>query len=373
MESLKLIRTLISANNKFISEWKRLKRPVLGYTCSYTPEEIISAGEILPIRILGSLEPPKLADVHVSTNVCSFAKSCFNNALKGEYSSLDGYVFSHSCDNQKKIYDLWRRYTTIPKAYFINTPHSTNENSRRFFRDELEKFREWLMKSFKVEISEENLRSTIRTFNENRRLLRQVYDLRKGNPPLVLGSEALEIVLSSMMTPKEEHNKLLQVLLEEIDTREDVPKEGVRLLVSGSIMDNSELLRLIESVGGSVVADDLCTGSRYFWDLVNEEEEPMTAITERYLHKIPSSFMYSSEERFRHTREMAKLFDVEGVLIFSLKFCDVHSFDAPLLAEELREEDGLPVLCLEWDHSLSGTAQLRTRIEAFIEMLEEQI
>jgi len=96
----------------------------------------------------------------------------------------------------------------------------------------------------------------------------------------------------------------------------------------------------------------------------------MKAIAERYLRKIPCPFMYSSEERFRHVREMVKLFDVEGILIFSLKSCDVHSFDAPLLAEELKNNENLPVICLEWEHSLSGIAQLRTRIEAFIEMLE---
>jgi len=369
MELLELLKTLISADNKFVKEWKRRNKPVLGYVCSYTPEEIIYAGGILPVRVLGSLEPSRLADVYLPVNVCSFAKSCFNRALKGEYSLLDGYVVSNSCDNQNKIYDLWRHHTTIHKTYFINTPHSTTENALRFFCEELGRFKEWLMKSFEIEISEQNLKNAIKVFNENRRLLKQVYELRKQNPPLVSGSEALEIVLSSMMIPKNEHNKLLKALLDEIEGRGNPPKEGMRLLVSGSVMGDSELLRLIESVGGSVVADDLCTGSRYFWNLVRKGREPMMAIAERYLHKVPCPFMYSSEERFRHVREMAKLFGVEGVIIFCLKFCDVHSFDAPLLAEELKEE-GLPVLCLEWEYSLSGVAQLRTRIEAFIEMLE---
>lgn len=371
MELLELFRPLISADNKFIREWKRRNKPVLGYACSYTPEEIIYAGGILPIRVLGSLEPPKLADIYLPVNVCSFAKSCLDRALKEEYSLLDGYVVSNSCDNQNKIYDLWRHCTAIPRTYFINTPHSITENALKFFCKELERFKEWLMKSFKTEISEENLKNAIETFNENRRLLKQLYELRKPNPPLVSGSEALEIVLSSTMIPKNEHNKLLHELLDGIERREDLPKEGERLLVSGTVMSSSKILRLIESVGGCVVADDLCTGSRYFWDLVKENGEPMTTITERYLRKIPCPFMNSSEERFKHVREMVKLFDVEGVLIFSLKSCDVYSFDAPLLAEELRENEGLPVLCLEWEHSLSGIAQLRTRIEAFIEMLEE--
>lgn len=371
MELIELLKTLTSPENKFIKEWKRRNKPVLGYACSYTPEEIIYAGGILPVRVLGSLEPSKLADVYLPVNVCSFAKSCFNKALKGDYSLLDGYVVSNSCDNQNKIYDFWRHRTAIHKMYFINTPHSATESALRFFCEELGRFREWLMKSFEVEISEENLKNAIKVFNENRRLLKRVYELRKQNPPLVSGSEALEIVLSSMMIPKDEHNKLLKALLDEIEGRKDPPKEGVRLLVSGSVMGDSELLRLIESVGGSVVADDLCTGSRYFWDLVKEDGESLMAVAERYLRKVPCPFISSSEERFRRVREMAKLFDVEGVIIFCLKFCDVHSFDAPLLAEELREEKGLPVLCLEWEHSLSGVAQLRTRIEAFVEMLEE--
>ncbi|MBA7549152.1 hypothetical protein ES705_41625 [subsurface metagenome] len=198
MELLELFRTLISVENKFIKGWKHQNKPVLGYACSYTPEEIIYAGEILPIRVLGSLEPPKLADVYLPVNVCSFAKSCFNKALKGEYSLLDGYVVSNSCDNQNKIYDLWRHCTPIHKTYFINTPHSATENALRFFYEELERFKEWLTKEFDVEISEENLKDAIEVFNENRRLLRQIYELRKRNPPLVSGSEALEIVYVSI-------------------------------------------------------------------------------------------------------------------------------------------------------------------------------
>jgi benzoyl-CoA reductase subunit C len=142
----------------------------------------------------------------------------------------------------------------------------------------------------------------------------------------------------------------------------------VRLLVSGSVMDNTELLKIVEALGGSVVADDWCTGSRYFWNLVGSNSDPLRAIAERYLNKIPSSFMLDQREKFRHTLEMARRFDVEAAIIFVLKFCDTHMFDAPQLMEELKTL-GLPVLYLEWEHSLSGLAQLKTRIEAFIEMV----
>ena len=218
------------------------------------------------------------------------------------------------------------------------------------------------------EISDAILKNTIQIYNANRLLLRKVCDLRLKEPPLISGVEALEIVLSSMVTSKEEHNELLRKLLAEISSRSDPPKGGIRLLVSGSVMDNSKPLEIIEGAGGSVVADDWCVGSRYLWNDVSSEGDMLKAIARRYLDRIPSSFMFEQKSRFKHTIEIAKRFDVEAVIILVLKFCDTHMFDAPQLTEELKALD-LPVLYLEWEHSLSGSAQLKTRIEAFLEMV----
>jgi len=171
-----------------------------------------------------------------------------------------------------------------------------------------------------------------------------------------------------MVMPKEDHNDLLESLLEKIPKRVDPPKSGVRLLISGSVLDNPELLRIAEIAGGNIVIDDLCTGSRYFWDSVDSDSDPWHAVAERYLRKISSFSMMENEERFKHTIEMAKQFDVEAVLILTLKHCDTHLFDAPQLINEVKNL-GLPVLHLEWEHSQSGLAQLKTRIEAFIEMV----
>ncbi|NIU80918.1 hypothetical protein GWN63_01535 [Candidatus Bathyarchaeota archaeon] len=134
------------------------------------------------------------------------------------------------------------------------------------------------------------------------------------------------------------------------------------------MMDNTELPKIVEAGGGSVVADDLSTGSRYFWNLVDSDADPLRAIARRYLDKIPCPFMYNSEERFKHIMDMASRYEIEGAIIFVLKFCDTHMFDAPLLKKEL-EGCGVPVLYLEWEHAITAKAQLRTRIEAFIEMI----
>ena len=368
MGVLEQFRNLLLKKHDIAKRWKSQKKRVVGWTCTYTPEEIIYAADILPARILGSSESTRLADAYCPGNMCSFCRSCFDLALKGDYDYLDGYVASNSCDNRGKMYDLWRHHIKLPYTHFINTPHTNTEKAHDFFYDELVRFKESLEKTFGTPISDKSLRKAIKVYNENRTLLKKAYDLRRKDPPLISGVEALEIVLSSMLTPKDEHNKLLNQLLREVSGRSDLPKSGVRLLVSGSVMDDAELLRIVEAVGGSVVADDLCTGSRYFWDLVGSDAEPLRAITRRYLDKVPCPFMYPSEDRFKHVTDMAKRYDVEGAIIFVLKFCDTHMFDAPPLKEEL-ESSGLPVLYLEWEHAMTGIAQLRTRIEAFIEMI----
>ena len=369
MPVLEQFRTLLSTRHSVARNWKSRHEPVVGWTCTYTPEEIIYAAHILPVRILGNSGSTRLADAYCPDNMCSFCRSCFDTALKGDYDYLDGYVASNSCDNRGKMYDLWRHHAKSPYIYLINTPHTNTEKAQDFFYDELIRFKESLEKAFGTPISDPSLRKAIRVYNENRTLLKEVYDLRMKDPPRISGVEALEIVLSSMLTPKEEHNRLLNQLLHEVSGRSNQPKSGVRLLVSGSVIDDGELLRIVEAAGVSVVADDLCTGSRYFWDLVDSDAKPLRAIARRYLDKVPCPFTYQSEDRFRHVMDMAKRYNVEGAIIFVLKFCDTHMFDAPLLKAEL-ESLGLPVLYLEWEHAMTGIAQLRTRIEAFIEMIK---
>jgi len=368
MNVLSLFRNLVLTRHDIAKSWKAKGKYVIGWSCTYTPEELIYAANALPVMVFGDLESTKLADIYLPINTCSFARSCFNSSLKGDNDYLDGFVASSSCDNRNKIFDMWRYHIKIPYMHFINTPHTRTERAHNFFYEEILRFKTSLEKAFGKTISDGALKNAIQVYNENRLLLKKVYDLRMNDPPLISGVEALEIVLSSMVTSKEEHNQLLNHLLTEVSNRAEMPKGGVRLLVSGSVMDNSELLKIVEAVGGSVVADDWCTGSRYFWDLVDSDGDPLHTIAERYLNKIPSSFMLEGEERFGHTTEMAKRFDVEAAIIFVLKFCDTHMFDAPQLMEELKAL-GLPVLYLEWEHSLSGLAQLKTRIEAFIEMV----
>ena len=368
MEVVQEFQRSLLTRHEIAREYKGRNQPVVGWTCTYTPEEVIYAIGALPVMVFAGLGDTRLADAYMPSNSCSFARACFNAALRGDYDYLDCFVESNACDNRGKTYDMWVNYSKIPNIYFINTPHTNTEKAHRFFYQEVVRFKEWLENTFRKEISEDSLKNAVRVYNENRTLLKKIYDLKMKKPPLISGVEFLEIALSNLVMPKDKHNKLLRRFLSEVEHRSDLPKAGVRLLVTGSVMDNTELVSLIESVGGNVVADDWCTGSRYFWNLVHLDSDPLKAISKRYLDKVPSSFMYQHEQRFTHVTELAKRFKAEGAIMFVIKYCDTHMFDAPLLRDELKTM-GLPVLYLEWEHSMSGLAGLKTRIEAFIEMV----
>jgi len=358
----------VSNRHEVAREWKRRSRPVVGWTCSYTPEELMFAAGALPVMVWGGLGDTRLADAYMPSNSCSFARGCFNAVLKGEYDYLDALVETSSCDNRGKTYDMYVNYSKIPNVYFINAPVTNTEKAHEFYYREVVRFKEWLEHTFGRAVTDYSLKNAVEVYNENRALLREVYDLKRKRPPLISGSEFMELALSGLVMPKDEHNRLLRQFLGSVKDRIDSSKEGVRLLVSGSVLDNSELIRLIESVGGNVVADDLCTGSRYFWNDVDVHGDLLRGVARRYLDKVPSSFMFRRGERFSHAVDLAKRFDVAGVVMFVIKYCDTHMFDAPLLRDELKAA-GLPVLYLEWEHSLSGLAGLKTRVEAFVEMV----
>lgn len=358
--------------NRF-EEARKKDKPVVGWICTQVPEEIIYAANALPFRVLGTMEFGPEVDPYLEICVCPFVRSYISLAVRKEYDFLDGLVVGHTCDITRRSYDLWGYVTKTPFTYFINTPHTYgSEEANKFYLKEIKLFKEGLESFFGRHISDKSLRQAIEVYNKNRDLLKKTYELRREHPPLISGIEALEIVISSMSIPKDEHNKLLCQLLKEVPDRE-VPK-GPRIFVSGSIVDHTNLIELIEECGGNVVCDDLCTGARYFWNLVEPNADPLSAIAKRYMNKIPCGFMippdgqYVLEDKHDFVMGMVKKYDVNGVIINTHKYCDPYMFEAPILTEKLQERD-IPSLSLEHDHTRGGIEHLRTRVEAFIEML----
>lgn len=343
---------------------------LLGTLCCCVPEEIIHAANMLPVRILGEHEETTEADIHFPNNLCPYCKSCFDQALKGRYDYLDGLVIPNVCNMIKAMYGFSKLLLKTTYTHFLEVPQRLSSQGVDFFTEELVRFKESLENFSGKQISNEALCYSIDIYNENRTLLERVYQLRKRPTPLISGSETQEIVISSMLMPKEEHNRLLAQLLEQIEDRDDAPEPGVRLFISASILDDTDFLQLIEECGGMVVADDMPMGSRYFSSLVDSGDEPLRALADRYLNKIACPRKMLPDERLAFAASMMNGADVKGTIIHNMRACDPHLYEYPLMRQQM-ESQGLPVLYFRGEETETEREQQRTDIEAFIEILEE--
>ena len=345
-------------------------RKLIGFFCDFVPEELLHAAGFTPVRITGTRRPISLADRHLQSNVCSFARSCLDLALDGTYGYLSGVVIPHSCDVITKMNDLWAYRVERPDfCHYLWYPHKVNDPSARSaFVEEVRRLRSCLEEFTGSEIPDESLRESIVLYNANRRLLQQAYELRKADPPALSGTEALGLTLSSVLAPKEDHSRRLTRLLGALGTRDPLEGGRPRILVSASVLDDLDLMEAIEALGGTVVADDVCTGIRYFWGDVREGGNPVEAVADRYLQKIPCPRTFDSGARIDFLMNNVSEYNVQGVIVYILRCCDAHLFQLPGLQERVKA-GGVHVLYLQGDHSAPISEETRNRIAAFLEMI----
>ncbi|MBI4294748.1 MAG: 2-hydroxyacyl-CoA dehydratase [Chloroflexi bacterium] len=361
-----------------VRELKQQGVKVVGYFCCYPPLELITAANLLPYRIQGDVrEPITQADAYLETIMCPFVRSTFDLALKGRYDFLDGMVMPHSCDTVERLYNVWRFYHKPDYMYSINVPHMLHHGSGEFFKHEIQTFKKSLEEFTGQEITQEKLRQAVELHNRNRRLLRQLYQLRKSSPPLLSGTEVMEIVVAGMTIPAAEFGDLLEAAIAEIQQRNQGPQPGARVMIYGSEIDDIAFVELVESCGANVVMDDLCTGTRQFWVDVEPTPDPLDGITKRYLTRVVCPRTYKNrkptrqedfESRFSYLKQYAQEFNVAGVILYIIRYCDTHELDVPSIRNYL-EAAGYSVLHLEDDYSVTTIGQLRTRVQAFTEVI----
>jgi len=364
--TIEKFRELFETRDSVAAEWKKTEKKVVGCISTYTPEEIIYAAEALPVEVMGKAETFSKADAYLPSFACSFTRGFLETLLEEGYGYLDLLVLPSLCDSLRGFYGIWKQILDKPYAYLLHYPTNRSEEAFEYFAEEVERFKKFMEKFAGKEVSEKDLRKAVDVYNENRKLLKKLYWLRRKESPPISGVETLEVVLSSMTTPKNLHNQLLEKLLREINEREDYPEGRVRLLVSGHIVDDPDVLKVIEESGGIIVSDDLDSGSRYFWNLVDSEAKPVEGLSRRYI-RIPSPYGSPIKDRINYLKTMVKAFQVEGIVFLTRKFCEPYLFDYVTLGQAVKEE-GIPSLYLEYEYPLAKGA-LKTRVEAFVEML----
>lgn|SRR5574341_1217342 len=360
--------------HSYAQEWKKKTGgKVLGYFCTYVPEEILYAGGVLPVRILGSHEPTDLTEPHIFGGMfCPFSRDCLAQGLKGRYNYLDGIMIAQSCLHIRQAFTSWQKHIPQEFSYYLCMPNNVQSpRSEAYLAGEILEFKKAVEKWTGKEIQEDNLAQSVETYNQNRRLLNQIYATRKKENPPLTGEEAMEMVISSQLVDKSEHNSALEELNQKLNTRNSNRQTGTRLMLIGSENDDIPFIHMLESLNATVVIDEHCTGTRYFWNEVIPQNDLIKAIARRYIDRPPCpSKDWEMRRRVEHTLNLAKDYKVSGAILIQQKFCDPHELDIPAISKAL-EEKGIRTLFLEFDVTVP-IGQFKTRCEAFLEMLQQE-
>ncbi len=352
---------------------KQQGKKVFGWLCTYAPEEILHAAGILPIRIIGYSNEANTDDgtALLYINNCSFSRSCLQLGLEGQYDFLDGVVGGSTCDGARRLFDIWRQYIETPFHHVMTVPRKYTERAHQLYFHETLQLKQHLEEYLGFTISEEAIRESVLLYNQSRQLLKRLYELRKRDEPPITGAETMEILNAAYRMPKEIFNRWLEELLEELESSDRAFSGRARVMINGSVLTNPEFIKSIEDQGALVVTDELCTSTRYWGDeIILDDGRPiLEAISRRYLNNFPCARMYPSDPRFERIIDFAHEYQVDGVISQIVRFCVPYSHDLPLLTEKLQEQ-GIPTLALDVEYGSSGSGQVATRVQAFLEMLE---
>ena len=359
-----------------MKEEKDKGRKVVGTFCTYTPRELIYAADAMSVSLCStSDETVPDAEKVLPKNLCPLVKSSYGFAITDKCPYMyfsDMIIGETTCDAKKKMYELLGE---IKDTYVMQLPHSKNNFSMALWKNELVELIKKLEEKFDVKITEDKIKDAIKLCNEERKAIKEFLNLAKLNPSPIKGADMHEALYSSNFKFDRklyinEIKSLTNSLKEKYD-RGDTPfKKGTpRILITGcptgGLVD--KIVKQLEEAGSSVVCFENCVGTKNFEMLVDEDKEPIDAIAERYLN-IPCSIMTPNDGRMDRIKEYIKDYSVDGVVDVTLTACHTYAIETEKVRRAI-ERCGKSYLAIETNYSNSDSGQLKTRLEAFVEML----
>ncbi|WP_031480726.1 double-cubane-cluster-containing anaerobic reductase [Maridesulfovibrio frigidus] len=364
---------------KELMDAKEAGRKIIGTFCVFVPEELSLAVDAIQVGLCAGADAgTEAAETVVPRNTCALIKSFigFKMAKICPYTeSCDLIIGETTCDGKKKAYEA---FGEMAPMHIMEVPQRKEESDRVLWKSEVIRLKDELEKLTGKTITAESLKKGIKITNDKRRALQRLNKLRAAKPTPISGRDVLLINQVSFYDDPIRFTQSINALCDQIDERiannEGIVAENTpRLMLSGCPMavPNWKLPYIIESSGAVVVAEESCIGTRNSRDLVDETgetvEEMINAICDRYM-KIDCACFTPNNERMDNIKELAEQADVDGVIHYSLMFCQPYTHEAFKVEKTLASES-IPMLSIETDYSMEDVEQLKTRVEAFVEMI----
>lgn len=362
-----------------LQDAKAQGRKIVGTFCVFVPEELVLAADGVCIGLCAGADAgTEAAEKLVPRNTCALIKSFvgFKLARLCPYTeSCDLVVGETTCDGKKKAYEAFADHVPM---YVMEVPQMKTAADRQLWKSEVMRFKERLEELTGNRITAEKLKGSIKLVNDRRRALQRLNKLRAAVPTPISGRDVLLVNQVSFYDDPARFTQSIGKLCDEMEQRITagngiVPNGARRLMMSGCPMavPNWKLPYLVESSNAIIVGEESCIGTRNTRDLVDESagtvDEMLDALVDRYM-KIDCACFTPNTERPDHIVDMAKELKVDGVIHYALSFCQPYASET-FKVEKALQDAGIPMLSIETDYSMEDVEQLKTRVEAFVEMV----
>lgn len=371
-ENLNLKQILEYAKDPYPSIRKWLKdkgKKAIGSTIADVPEEVVYAFGFLPVSLIGTDKPLKKAPSRLPDNACSLARSNLELALSYEGDLFDGFVLPQVCDTTQHLSDIWR--ISFPGKYVESylAPRQVDRPSARYWvKEEIERLISSMSNWSGRSINDKTLSDSIAIHNENKKLLQEMYEIKKKNPGTITNKQFFSMVKLAMQVDKAEFNNTLKNIKANLK-----PKKGKNytdVILVGITCDPPEVYDLFDEIKLNVVGDSLVTGSRYLQGIVAQNGSPVEALTER--HMRGGFFSPIHDNVYKHFEEVKALYkatNAKAIIYVHIEFCESQEYDLPDLKKMIRQE-GIPMHVLDTEYQTVSLSHLRTRLQAFFESLK---
>ncbi|WP_124060350.1 double-cubane-cluster-containing anaerobic reductase [Gordonibacter sp. Marseille-P4307] len=360
-------------------EAQKRGQKVFGTFCVYVPDEVVVACNGIVTGLCGGSQfwVPDGEQV-LPSDVCPLIKASVGARLGRTcpfFRIADVFVGETTCDGKKKAYEILANDAPM---YVMDVPQMKRERDIVKWAGEIEDFAAMVEEVTGSKLTPEGLGRAIKVINDKRRALARVYDARKSKVAPISGTDALLMMQIAFFDDPVRCAEMCNKLADELEQRiaegvSAMPAGSKRILITGTplAVPNWKLHHIIETCGAVVVCEEMCTGTRYFENLVDETQTTLEgqfrALSERYMKNNCACFTPNTG-RIDDVIRLAREYQVDGIINTNLTFCTTYKLEGPAL-ERAVEEAGFPVLNIETDYSDGDTEQLRTRIGAFVEML----
>lgn len=353
-----------------IHAWKDSGRKILGHFQVYFPEELAHAAGMLPVKVRGAPVDMRLADSHFGSYLCSILRSSLEVALDGRL-PLDMFVTHPICDSARNLAGVWSRNLPYPAQILYLPQNANSAGTASYLRDEYARVLGDIESIAGRRVTEQDLRCSVEVFNENRRLLREAYAIKRDTPWLLPVDEAYVLVALGALLPREQHNALLRALLPQIRARTTRPQDKIRVVLEGGFCEQPPL-DLLSVIAQScyVVDDDLLIGLRYLTRDVDESQAPLAALAQAYLDGSSYSPVQHDTRKPKEAMLLERLHGAraQAAIIAAAKMCE-PGLDEQVAYTKALDEAHIPYFVTEFEEKMSGFDQLQLQLETFVESI----